>query len=128
MPLHVLEWEKNYVRAQRVLQLGWHLALPIRTETACSEGGISSKLDDVCPVSRILFGFILTRSLSWPSYLSFHKLLALLPSLERSGCMFCRTYMGEVVSDASHGFDTCILEVTLPALNNLGTPTNHSEA
>ena len=40
--------------------------------------------------------------------------------------LLSRTYMYvaevHVVSDARHGFDTCKLEATKSALNNLGTP------
>ena len=39
--------------------------------------------------------------------------------------MLCPTYTAKVVSDASHGFDTCKLEVTKPTLNDLLAPQNN---
>ena len=67
-----------------MLQLGWHLALPIRTklklhmceedkylethvEMAGSEGDTGNGLTYIWPVSHILVGFILVRSFSQPS-------------------------------------------------------------
>ena len=38
---------------------------------AGSNGGTGSGFADICPVSRVFFGFILARSLSWSSYLFF---------------------------------------------------------
>ena len=97
---------------------------------AGSEGGTGSTLADVRLVNCVVFSFILAQLFSRPSYWSFYRPLALFPRLETSGGVFCPTYMyvAEVVCDACCGFDTCNLEETKPAPNNLDSPENNFKA